>query len=120
MSKERFDYTQLKLAKVDGLVSFNGHKVDDLPATSLKFLANYGAFVNMTRELAGHEKDTLDEKQALLDAQWSWLEAGCPKRERATVDIQARTIATMRAAVANGTPAEKKQIEGIIAKMLTK
>lgn len=117
MNKTRFDYTQLKLAKVDGLVSFNGHKVDDLPATSLKFLANYGAFVNMTRELAGHEKDTLDEKQALLDAQWAWFEAGCPKRERATIDPKAKAIQVMRDAVANGTKQEKAMVEAIIAKM---
>lgn len=117
MSKERFDYTQLKLAKIEGIVSFNGNKVDDLPATSLKFLANYGAFVNMTRELAGHEKDTLDEKQTILDAQWAWLEAGCPKRTRISIDPKAKAIQVMRDAVANGTKQEKAMVEAIIAKM---
>jgi len=116
-NKKRFDYSTLKLNKVEGVTKFDGKGIDALPAETRTFLANYGLFVNMTRELAGHEKDTIAEKQAILNDQWAWLEAGCPKRERKTIDVKARTIATMRAAVEHGTPAEKKMVEGIIAKM---
>ena len=86
MAKERFDYAQIGLAKVEDVTTFDGKKADDLNAYAKSFLVNYGAFVAMSRTLAGHEKDTIAEKRELVEDYWNWLEAGCPKRERKVTD----------------------------------
>jgi len=65
MAKERFDYAQIGLAKVEDVTTFDGKKADDLNAYAKSFLVNYGAFVAMSRTLAGHEKDTIAEKREL-------------------------------------------------------
>ena len=86
MSKERFDYSLIGLVKKDDVTTFDGKRVDELNVDAKKFLVNYGAFVAMSRTLAGHEKDTIEEKRALVKDYWDWLEAGCPKRERKVSD----------------------------------
>lgn len=86
MDKKRFDYSQVGLAKVDDVTTFDGKRAEELNLDARMFLINYGAFVAMSRTLAGHEKDTIAEKRALVKDYWDWLDAGCPKRERKVSD----------------------------------
>lgn len=124
MAKVRFDYSLVGLAKKDGVTTFNGAPVESLPESAKTFLVNYGGFVALTRTLAGHEKDTAAEKKAHIQKEWDWLAAGCPKRERAIKSAYERameqyeiTVKSIRDAAANGTKAEKKMADDIIAKI---
>lgn len=123
MEKIRFDYTKVGLVKKDDIVTFNGKGVEDI-ANCRDYLANYGLFVVMTRSLAGHEKETDAEKKTILTATFKWFEDEMPKRikkvetpEEKAARIKAETIASIRAAVASGTAAEKKMAETIISKL---
>jgi hypothetical protein len=79
-------YGQFGLDKTEGVTTFHGKGVNDVPDTAKTFLMNYGMFVVMTRELAAPKDAPLtdDEKQAKLDACWQWLMDGCPKSDRDT------------------------------------
>jgi len=79
--KVRFDYTTIGLVKADGIVTFDGKGINDI-ADCKDYLANYGLFVVLTRSLAGHEKDTLAEKKAIVKDNFQWFLAGMPKREK--------------------------------------
>ena len=79
VSKTNEKYSVFGLEKKDGVTSFSGLGIEDLPEASRRWLANYGLFVAMTRTWAGHEKDTAGEKQDLLTREWEWLMDGCPK-----------------------------------------
>ena len=122
--KKRFDYSRIGLAKVDGTTTFWGKGVNDLTEETVKYLANYGLFVVLTRTLAGNEKKSDHEKTEIVNREMKWLLDGMPKRERKTESpedkaarIKAETIKAMRAAVENGTVAEKRMVEQIISKM---
>lgn len=122
MSKERFDYTQIGLAKVEDVTTFDGKRADELNIDAKAFLINYGAFVAMSRTLAGHEKDTITEKRALVEDYWNWLEAGCPKRERKVTD--AFTTACNKIMASEGNEKDKlaaiKALENAFGKVYSK
>jgi hypothetical protein len=121
--KKRFDYTTLGLIKKDDITTFNEQGINDIPECR-DYLANYGLFVIMTRSLAGHEKDSLVEKKAILTETFKWFTDKMPKRvkkvetpEEKAAREKATTITMMRKAVENGTAAEKKMVEQIVSKM---
>ncbi|OQB06825.1 MAG: hypothetical protein BWY21_01883 [Parcubacteria group bacterium ADurb.Bin216] len=122
MAKERFDYTQIGLAKVEDVTTFDGKRADELNLDAKAFLINYGAFVAMSRTLAGHEKDTIAEKRALVEDYWNWLEAGCPKRERKVSD--AFTTACNKIMTSEGNEKDKlaaiKALENAFGKTYSK
>jgi len=122
MAKERFDYTQIGLAKVEDVTTFDGKRADELNLDARMFLINYGAFVAMSRTLAGHEKDTIAEKRALVEDYWNWLEAGCPKRERKVSD--AFTTACNKIMTSEGNEKDKlaaiKALENAFGKTYSK
>lgn len=101
------DYSNLGLVKDEnGIVSFNGKTLMDIPAAVqdavIKHLANYGLFVEMTRELATtKDKPYTDaEKKAIFSDFWKWLETGMPKSKRtkapsiaiATIEAKAKEM----------------------------
>jgi hypothetical protein len=123
-TKTRFDYSLISLTKKDDVTLFNGMSIMNLTQPCRDYLANYGLFVVLTRTLAGHEQDSLVEKKALVADAFQWFIDEMPKREKKTMTTEekaakakADAIATMRAAVKDGSPAEKKMVESIIAKM---
>ena len=122
MSKERFDYSLVGLVKKDGVTTFGGQKAEDLNLNAQAFLINYGAFVAMSRTLAGHEKDTVEEKRELLSDYWNWLEEGCPKRERKVSD--AFTTACNKIMASEGNKKDKlaaiKALENAFGKTYSK
>lgn len=105
MAKERFDYSLVGLVKKDDVTTFDGKRADELNVDAKMFLINYGAFVAMSRTLAGHEKDTIAEKRELVEDYWNWLEAGCPKRERKVSD--AFTTACNKIMASEGSEKDK-------------
>ena len=122
MAKERFDYAQIGLVKKDDVTTFDGKRADELNVTAKAFLINYGAFVAMSRTLAGHEKDTIEEKRALVKDYWDWLNAGCPKRERKVSD--AFTTACNKIMASEGKEKDKlaaiKALENAFGKTYSK
>ncbi len=122
MAKERFDYSLIGLVKKDDVTTFDGKRADDLPEVARTFLANYGMFVALSRTLAGHEKDTIEEKRALVEDYWNWLEAGCPKRERKASD--AFTTACNKIMASDGKEKDKlaaiKALENAFGKVYSK
>jgi len=114
MAKVRFDYALVGLAKVDGVVTFDGVEiVSQLDGMgyhkAMKAAANYGVFVKATRALAGHESDTIAEKKELIKEVIDWYMADCPKVERKNavkVDPFIETCKTIMASDAK--PAIKK------------
>lgn len=83
--KKRFDYSLVGLVKTDHVTLFNKEGVVNLDAKAQSVCANYGLFVMLTRTLAGHENDTIQEKKDLMTKTWDWLKEGCPKREKVMV-----------------------------------
>ncbi len=122
MSKERFDYSLVGLVKKDDVTTFDGKRADELNVDAKMFLINYGAFVAMSRTLAGHEKDTIEEKRALVKDYWDWLNAGCPKRERKVSD--AFTTACNKIMASEGKEKDKlaaiKALENAFGKTYSK
>ncbi len=122
MSKERFDYSLVGLVKKDDVTTFDGKRADELNVDAKAFLINYGAFVAMSRTLAGHEKDTIAEKRELVADYWNWLEAGCPKRERKVTD--AFTTACNKIMTSEGNEKDKlaaiKALENAFGKTYSK
>jgi hypothetical protein len=124
-NKKRFDYSVLGLVKKNHVTTFNGIGIDAFTREVRDGLANEGYFTKLTRSLAGKEKFTNTEKISELKDTFDMLKSGKlvmgTKSTMTPEEKAARqkeiTIAAMRAAVANGTPSEKKVIEGIIAKM---
>lgn len=86
MAKVRFDYSKIGLVKKDDVVTMQGKGINILPQESREWLTNYGLFVALTRTLAGHEKDSLVEKQELIQKEWDWLAQGMPTKTRTKVD----------------------------------
>lgn len=117
MDKKRYDYTIIGLVKTEGHVSFDNVSVDTLPDNAKQVLMHYGAFVMLTRTLAGHEKDTDAEKKSLVKDTWDWLLAGCPKRIKSGFDGKAKAIAILEAQMATASKPEKAILATIIAKM---
>ena len=122
MAKERFDYSLIGLVKKDDVTTFDGKRADELNVDAKMFLINYGAFVAMSRTLAGHEKDTIEEKRALVKDYWDWLDAGCPKRERKVSD--AFTTACNKIMASEGKEKDKlaaiKALENAFGKTYSK
>jgi hypothetical protein len=122
MSKERFDYSLVGLVKKDDVTTFDGKRADELNVDAKMFLINYGAFVAMSRTLAGHEKDTIEEKRALVKDYWDWLDTGCPKRERKVSD--AFTTACNKIMASEGKEKDKlaaiKALENAFGKTYSK
>ena len=122
MAKERFDYSLIGLVKKDDVTTFDGKRADELNVPAKAFLINYGAFVAMSRTLAGHEKDTIEEKRALVKDYWDWLDAGCPKRERKVSD--AFTTACNKIMASEGKEKDKlaaiKALENAFGKTYSK
>lgn len=92
MAKTRFDYSLVGLAKKDGVTTFDGKGIETLNTDANNFLANYGLFVVLTRTLAGHEKDSINEKKDHIRKEWNWLVAGCPKRTKNTAASKVKTM----------------------------
>ena len=122
MAKKKFDYSLVGLVKKDDVTTFDDERVDELNVTAKAFLVNYGAFVAMSRTLAGHEKDTIEEKRALVKDYWDWLDAGCPKRERKVSD--AFTTACNKIMASEGKEKDKlaaiKALENAFGKTYSK
>ncbi len=120
--KKRFDYSLVNLSKKEDITLFDGNGIDDLPEVARTFLANYGMFVALSRTLAGHEKDTIEEKRALVKDYWDWLNAGCPKRERKVSD--AFTTACNKIMASEGKEKDKlaaiKALENAFGKTYSK
>lgn len=125
--KKRENWNALGLNKdKDGFITFNDQSPDVLPKEALRYAAHYGIYAMMTRSTA-RSKDmamTADEKKDAIAGVWQWLNDGMPKSARAKLTPEekaakqkADTIAAMREAVKDGSPAEKKMVEQIIAKM---
>jgi hypothetical protein len=119
----RYDYSKIALVKKDGITKFDDNGIDNFTSDVVNGLANYGFFVMLTRSLAGHEKETDIEKKAIVKAVYEMLLSGkmrTGKKIGMTAEEKAKlakdnAIEAMRKAAT--TPAEKKLIESIIAKM---
>lgn len=77
-------YGTAGLLKVDDITTVNGEGIDDLPEASLKYLANYGLFVLISR-LTANEKDSSKWADLFAD-KWVWLMEGMPKVDRTRAD----------------------------------
>lgn len=119
-------YGTYGLTKIDDATTLLNHGINDYPAETKDYLANYGMFVKASRTHAATKECPMtdDEKrQAFIDID-QWFMDGCPKREKKTLTPEEKaakqkelTIKSMRDAVAKGTKAEKTMVENIIAKM---
>jgi hypothetical protein len=89
MAKARFDYASIGLTKLEGVTLFNGEGITAMNEDIKAKLADYGLFVKLTRALAGHEKDSNEEKKAILTEMFNMLKDGkmtTGKRTRTTAD----------------------------------
>ena len=119
----RYDYTKIGLTKINNVTTFDGNGIDKFMPEVVNGLANYGFFVVLTRSLAGHEKDTDVEKKLIVKSVYDMLASGklrSGKKSGMSAEDKAKlakenAIKAMRDAAT--TPAEKKLIESIIAKM---
>lgn len=85
--KKRFDYSLIGLEKKNGITLFNGIGIADMESHVVELLANYGLFVMLSRSLAGHKKDSVEEKKDTVYKVFDWLMDGCPKREKSKADV---------------------------------
>jgi hypothetical protein len=123
--KKRFDYSKIGLIKKDDITTYDGKGLEQFSVASILRLANYGLFTILTRSLAGHEKETNEEKKEILTETFDGLvnETGRKRGkvaetpEEKDARIKAETIARIRESVKNGTAAEKKMAEQIISKL---
>ena len=116
--KERFDYSTIGLVKKEDKVTFNEEGIDVLTSEVKDWLANYGTFVYLTRLLAGHEKDTLAEKKAIVQEGWNWLVDGMPARTRARVDGKTAAVNELLKQLEVATDTTTNAIlQGVIDKM---
>ena len=121
----RYDYSKIGLTKINGITLFNEKGIDLFTVEVQIGLANDGFFTKMTRYLAGHEKETDDEKKRLLQEVYDVLASGKLRTgkksgqtpEQKAEAVKQASILAIRKAVENGTKAEKALAESIIAKM---
>lgn len=106
--KKRFDYGQIGLVKKNDEVLYEGISVDDLPTNSKSWLSHYGAFVFLTRSLAGHEKDSLADKKAIVAEQFQWLVDGMPEKTRKNAVKVDAFVDACRKVMASDAPASTK------------
>ena len=114
----RFDYTKIGLVKKDHVTTFDGNGIDKFTEDVVKGLANEGYFTKLTRALAGHEKDTDDEKKAILQAMYNQLVSGkLVSGKRGFTKKTPEQILDGIAETAGLTPAEKRLLASIKAKI---